>query len=326
VAGAPAERLVAAVRHADFDSRATATASGIEALPGSREAPKIASVVGAMEIGVISWVFDQSPGICDLARAVEDTGLESLFLVEHTHVPASRQDLLDNASHRLDSHLLDQFTILGAAAAVTTTIKLGTSACVVVEHDPIILAKQVATIDYLSGGRFLFGVAAGWLIEEMMNHGVDPPRRWKLMREQVLAMKTIWTEDEAAFHGEFVDFDPIWLWPKPVQHPHPPVLLCGEGPRILDRVVDYGDGWLPIVSRDSPLESWLSELDQLCAAAGRERLPVTAALRDIDEALMEQCANLGVARCIVVSPIGGDMDVVQPFLQRCAAVATRLGT
>jgi probable F420-dependent oxidoreductase len=277
-----------------------------------------------MEIGVASWVFDQGPGICDLARAVEDAGLESLFVVEHTHVPSSRRDLLDDPVHAMDSHLLDQFTILGAAAAVTSSIKLGTSACVVVEHDPIILAKQVATVDYLSGGRFLFGVGAGWLVEEMTNHGVDPPRRWRLMREQVLAMKAIWTEDEAAFHGEFIDFGPIWLWPKPVQRPHPPVLVCGDGPSVLHRVVDYGDGWLPIVSKDLPLEPRLTELHRLCAAAGREPLPVTAGLFEVDEELIERCAELGLARCLVVVPIGGDMEVVQPFLRRCAAIAGRL--
>jgi probable F420-dependent oxidoreductase len=278
--------------------------------------------MGAMEIGVDSWVVDQGTGICELARAVEDAGLESLFVVEHTHVPASRRDLLDDPMHSLDSHLLDQFTILGAAAAVTSRLKLGTGACVAVQHDPIRLAKQVATIDYLSGGRFLFGVGAGWLIEEMTNHGVEPARRWALLREEVLAMTTIWTEDEAEFHGEFVDFDPIWLWPKPVQRPHPPVLICGNGPSALQRVVDCGDGWMPVVSAEYPLQARLTELDRLCAEAGRDRVPVTAAIFGIDEQLIEQCAQLGVARCVIAPPVGDDMAGLQPFVDRCSRIAT----
>jgi probable F420-dependent oxidoreductase len=258
-----------------------------------------------------------------IARAAEDARLESLFIVERTHVPTSRRDVVDDDLHKMDAHLLDPFTALGAAAAVTSRIKLGTGICVAVQHDPIILAKQVATIDYLSGGRFLFGVGVGWLIEEMTNHGVDPPRRWELLREQVLAMKTIWTEDEAAFHGEFVNFDPIWLWPKPVQRPHPPVLVGADGPHALERVVDYGDGWMPVVTTDFPLEPRLTELDRLCAEVGRDRVPVTAALTDIDEELIQRCAELGVTRCVVVAPTG-DLAIVQPFLDRCSEIATRL--
>ena len=143
------------------------------------------------------------------------------------------------------SHTLDPFVALSFAAAATERIKLGTGVCLVVERDPIVTAKEVASLDRLSGGRFLFGVGAGWNREEMRNHGTDPSRRFKLMRERVEAMKEIWTKDEAEYHGEFVDFDPIWCWPKPVQQPHPPVLLGGSGPKVLDRVLAYADEWTP---------------------------------------------------------------------------------
>ena len=153
--------------------------------------------------------------------------MESSFLTEHTHIPVSRRDVLSEERSQ-EARILDQFTALGAAAAVTSRLKPGTGMCIVPQRDPIILAKQVATIDHLSGGRFLFGAAAGWLEEEMRNHGVQPQLRWKLLREKLLAMTAIWTQEEAEFHGEFVDFDPILLEPRPAQVPHPPVLVGGK--------------------------------------------------------------------------------------------------
>jgi probable F420-dependent oxidoreductase len=182
----------------------------------------------AMKLGVAAWVTDRGVGVADLARAVEETGFESLFLAGHTHVPTSRRDLMDGTRPGEDARLLDQFTALGVAAATTTRLKLGTGVCVVPQYDPIVLAKQVATIDHLSGGRFVFGVGAGWLVEELRNHGIEPARRWDLMAEQILAMKAIWRDEEAQFHGELVDFDPIWSWPKPIQKPHPPLLVGGS--------------------------------------------------------------------------------------------------
>jgi probable F420-dependent oxidoreductase len=191
-----------------------------------------ASAVRAVKLGVVSWLTDLGVGIAEVAIAVEQAGLESLFLTEHTHVPASRRDLLEDAVQRHNPRLLDPFTALGAAAALTSRLRLGTGICILPQRDPIIVAKQVATIDYLSEGRFLFGVVAGWLVEEMRNHGVQPRLRWDLMSEQILAMKEIWTQEEAQYHGQFVNFDPIWLWPKPVRVPHPPVLVGGTGPAI----------------------------------------------------------------------------------------------
>jgi probable F420-dependent oxidoreductase len=279
--------------------------------------------MSAMELGVGVWVTDRGVGIVDLAQAVEQAGLESLFLTEHTHVPVSRGEVLQDEFHAQDPRILDQFTALGAAAAVTSRLKLGTGACIVAQHDPIILAKQVATIDHLSGGRFLFGVGAGWLVEEMRNHGVRPELRWELTREQILAMKQIWTQDEAEFHGEYVNFDPIWLWPKPIQNPYPTVLVGGSGPRSLRGAVEYGDGWAPIIGDQAEFRAQRTQLQRLCAEAGRDDLDVTAFLFELDEQLLAFCAELGVARCAVVAPTR-DLTTLQSFLDRYLAVAERV--
>jgi probable F420-dependent oxidoreductase len=279
--------------------------------------------MSAVELGVAVWATDRGVGIADLAPAVEQAGLESLFLTEHTHVPVSRGDVIQDEFHDQDPRILDQFTALGAAAAVTSRLKLGTGVCIAAQHDPIILAKQVATIDHLSGGRFLFGVGAGWLVEEMRNHGVRPELRWELMREQILAMKQIWTQDEAEFHGEYVNFDPLWLWPKPVQNPYPPVLVGGSGPRSLRGAAEYGDGWAPIIGDQAEFRAQRALLQRLCAEAGRDALDVTAFLFELDEQLLACCAELGVTRCAVVAPTR-DLTALQSFLDRYLAVAERV--
>lgn len=262
-------------------------------------------------------------GIADLAPAVEQAGLESLFLVEHSHVPVSRRDLLDDDFHAQDPHLLDQFTVLGAAAVLTSRLKLGTGICVPAQHDPILLAKQVATVDHLSQGRFVFGVAAGWLTEEMRNHGVEPALRWELMRERVLAMKAIWTQDEAEFHGTFVDFDPIWLWPKPVQKPHPPVLVGGDGPRSLAAAAGYGDGWIPIVADPGEFEASLIQLQRLCQEKSRPTPPITAMAFELDEDLLARYVQLGVSRYVVLAPTS-DLAALSSFLDHCSQIADRI--
>src|SRR5437016_11340399 len=187
----------------------------------------------------------QEPG--ELARMAEERGFESLHFPEHTHIPASRRTPYPAGGElpRQYSRTYDPFVALTAAAAATERILLATGICLVIERDPIITAKEVASLDHLSEGRFLFGVGAGWNREEMENHGTDPHRRFSLMRERIEAMKAIWTEDEAEYHGQHVSFDPIWSWPKPVQEPHPPVLVGGNGKKVLDRVVACGDEWMP---------------------------------------------------------------------------------
>ena len=164
------------------------------------------------------------------------------------------------------SRTYDPFVALTAAAAATSELLVATGICLVIQRDPIITAKEVASLDRLSGGRFLFGVGAGWNVEEMQNHGTDPRGRFGLMRERIEAMKAIWTEDEASYHGRHVDFEPIWCWPKPVQEPHPPVLVGGNGERVLERVVAFGDEWMP--NRTSGLTERAAKLQELAADAG----------------------------------------------------------
>src|SRR5579884_2532660 len=201
-----------------------------------------------MQFGVTMFVTDETISVVDLARAAEDHGFESLWLPEHTHIPTSRTSPWPGGAElpREYSHSLELFVALGAAAAVTSRLRLGSGVCLVIERDPITLAKEVASLDHISGGRFLFGIGGGWNLEEMANHGTDPATRWSLLRERVLAMKEIWTRDEAEFHSRFVNFDPIWQWPKPVQKPHPPIIIGGNGTRTLQRIIEFGDEWIPI--------------------------------------------------------------------------------
>jgi probable F420-dependent oxidoreductase len=201
-----------------------------------------------MEFGVGYFPTHDGTGPGDVARKVEERGQDAIFFAEHTHIPANRQSPWRDGSRPLPrkySHTYDLFVALTAAAAATNRLRVGSGVCLVVERDPIITAKEVASVDHLSGGRFEFGVGAGWNREEMANHGTDPRTRMALMGERIRAMQAIWTQDEASFEGEFVTFDRIWSWPKPAQHPYPPVLLGGGGPTVLDRVLAYADGWFP---------------------------------------------------------------------------------
>jgi probable F420-dependent oxidoreductase len=191
-----------------------------------------------------------------LAKLIEEHGQESLFFAEHTHIPANRETPYPGGGDlpRKYYHCYDLFVALTAAAAATSRLRVASGVCLVIERDPITTANEVASIDHLSGGRFEFGVGAGWNREEMANHGTNPRTRMRLLQERVDAMKAIWTEDEASYHGEFVNFDRIWSWPKPLQRPHPPVLVGGNGPTVLDRVVAFGDAWLPNFARGNTLE------------------------------------------------------------------------
>jgi probable F420-dependent oxidoreductase len=279
-----------------------------------------------MEFGVDPDVTDTTVGIIELARAVEDAGLDSLMIPQQTHLPASRRDILEDDDHKTDPRLLDPFVALGAAAAVTSRIKLGPGSLLLGQYsDPIIVAKQAATLDHISNGRLLFSIAPGWIPEAMRNHGLDYAVRWKVIREKVLAIKEIWTQEEAEFHGTFVDFDPILLWPKPVQKPHPPMLIGGRAPHVLRRrVAEYGDEWMAVVTPSSigDLGGHIAELHRLCAEAGRKQLPVSAFIWEIDEALIERCAELGLSRCIF-SMIPKSMQTVDPFLERLSRLAAK---
>ena len=258
-----------------------------------------------MHLGVAVWLTDRSTGIAELATAVEEAGFESLFLTGHTHVPTSRRDVFGGDRPGEDARLLDQFTALGAAAACTSVLRLGTGVCVVPQFDPIMLANQVATADHISNGRFLFGAGAGWLVEEIRNHGVNPATRWERMEEQLLAMKAIWRDDEAEFHGRFVDFDPIWCWPKPVQRPHPPLLIGGDSPRSVRLAAIHGDAWAPVVDDLGTFERGLARWRRLREAAGMPAGEANAFVEALDPSSYRCFGALGVARVVVNVPLDG---------------------
>jgi probable F420-dependent oxidoreductase len=275
-----------------------------------------------MKLGISMFVTDYSIAAAELAKAAEDLGFESLFIPEHTHIPVSRRSPWPGGAELPNEylHTLDPFLALTAAAAVTRILRLGTGICLVIERDPITMAKEVATLDFISGGRAIFGIGGGWNYEEMENHGTKPSLRWKILRERMLAMISIWTDDEAEFHGEFVNFDPIWQWPKPIQKPHPPILIGGDGPRTFMRVIEYGDGWLPIVGRGSaPLADRVAELNHMANEAGRGPIPVTVFGARADPAQLEEFEAAGVERAIIgVRPAPADQ--VLPDLRRYADV------
>ena len=226
-----------------------------------------------MNLGIFTYNTDYTIAVDELARAVEQRGCESLWVPEHTHIPASRATPFPGGGElpREYSHMADPFTSLAAAAAVTERIKLGTGICLINQHDPIALAKQVATVDRLSNGRVIFGVGAGWNAEEMGNHGVEFKERWPQLRERVEAMKALWTQEEASYHGRYVNFDKVWSYPKPVQQPHPPVLLGTFGSEIgRQRVADYGDGWIPVTSFFRDVPAVVDDMRARAVEAGRE--------------------------------------------------------
>jgi probable F420-dependent oxidoreductase len=256
-----------------------------------------------VKFGVAIFPTDYAISMTELAPAAEQLGFESLWVAEHSHIPASRQSRWPGGDELPKHywHTMDPFIALTQAALASKTIRVATGVCLVIQRDPIHTAREVASVDMVSNGRFIFGIGAGWNREEMADHGTDFSTRWKLMRERVEAMKAIWTSDEAEYHGDMVDFGPMWAWPKPVQEPHPPVILGGSGPKILDRVVRYGDGWMPnrgdVIGR-------IPELREKAAAAGRGHVPVSYYPRPAPEEI-ERLAAAGVERCIYYVPPDG---------------------
>ena len=267
-----------------------------------------------MKFGLVTFPTDYSIPLPELARAAEEHGFESLFVTAHTHIPASANPVTSGGQPLPQHywHTLDPMVGLTAAAMVTSRLLIGTGVCLVIEHDPIVLAKSVASLDLLSGGRFLFGVGGGWNAQEMADHGTRFDRRWKVLRERVEAMKAIWTQDEAEYHGEFVNFGPIWSWPKPVSKPHPPVLVGSDGEGALKRVARYGDGWFPRYGLSAAvLGDRMNELNELTAAAGRGRLPVTVYGVKPEPAVLESLERLGVERAVFTLPSEGRDEVLK---------------
>jgi probable F420-dependent oxidoreductase len=276
-----------------------------------------------MDLGLAHFLTDYGMPAVDLGRKVEERGFGSLFLTEHTHIPASRETPYPGGGELPPeySHTLDLFTALAAIAAVTERIAIGSGVCLIIQRDPILTAKEVATVDNISGGRFKFGIGAGWNVEEMRNHGTDPGTRFRRMRESVEAMKAIWTEDEAEYHGRLIDFDPIWCWPKPVQKPHPPILVGGRGERVLDRVVAYGDGWIPNrVTSPEELGDLIAELQRRAEAAGREQIPVTVFGAKPEAGFLERLRDAGVTSTLFYLP-AVPPDEAERALDQLAEVA-----
>jgi probable F420-dependent oxidoreductase len=273
-----------------------------------------------MDTGVAMFPTHDAIAPGALARLVEDHGQHSLFFPEHTHIPASRETPYAGGGElpRKYAHTYDLFVACTAAAVATSRLRVGTGICLVVERDPIITAKEVASIDVLSGGRFEFGVGAGWNREEMAHHGTDPRTRMALLRERVEAMTAIWTQDEASYSGEFVNFERVWSWPKPAQRPRPPVLVGGNGPTVLDRVLAFGDAWLPNFGRGGALE----RVGELRERADRP-IDVLVMGAPADAKALEQIQRAGASRAIHWLPSAG-RGPVEAALERFAAAIAEL--
>ena len=277
-----------------------------------------------MEFGVGYFPTGDAVRPGAVARLVEEHGLESLFFAEHTHIPASRDTPYPAGGElpRKYSHTYDLFVGLTAAASATSTLRVGSGICLVVERDPITTAKEVASVDHLSGGRFEFGVGGGWNREEMRNHGTDPRTRMALMRERIEAMKAIWTQDEASYHGHHVNFERIWSWPKPLQRPHPPVLVGGNGPTVLDRVLAFGDAWFPNYPGDT--DTLAPRVQELRARADR-RIDLMVMGVPAEAAGLERLQELGCRRVVHWIPSAGLAHVEQALGRWESAIAELTG-
>ncbi|HTW53525.1 MAG TPA: LLM class F420-dependent oxidoreductase [Stellaceae bacterium] len=259
-----------------------------------------------MRIGVFYFPVDYGINNVELATALEERGFDSLYVPEHTHIPTSRETPFGGGGElpQRYSHTHDPFVALSFAAAATKKLILGTGICLIPERDPIVTAKCVASLDQLSGGRFVFGIGGGWNVEEMANHGAQYQTRFKLMRERILAMKAIWTKDEAAYHGDMVGFDPVWSWPKPAQKPHPPILLGGETDYTLRRVVDYCDGWFPRPQRDWDIRHERDRLRKMADERGRDfsELFISVFRAPADDAALADYRAAGIQEAVLEIP------------------------
>jgi len=280
------------------------------------------------DFGVLMFPTDYAIQPVPLAKAAEERGFESLWFPEHTHIPASRRSPWPGGPELPKEywHTHDPFVALAAAAAATTRLKLATGICLVVERDPIQLAKEVASLDLISGGRLILGIGAGWNAEEMENHGVPFAQRWKILREKVLAMRAIWTQENAEYHGEHVDFDPIWAWPKPVQPGGPKIVLGADSKWVPARVADYCDGWMPISNRKpEKLGERLQEVRRRWAEKGRDPNALELSVFGVppDEAAAHALIALGFRRLVFSLP-PAPAESVLPLLDRYVAIARKL--
>jgi len=274
-----------------------------------------------MHIGLCIFATEYAIRIDELAREAEARNFESLWVPEHTHIPTSRRSAFAGGQQLPEQykHTLDPFVALTAAAAATKKLRVGTGICLIIERDTITTAKSVASLDLLSHGRFELGLGGGWNAEEMEHHGTEFKTRFKRLEEQVRAMKEIWTKDVAEFHGTYVNFDPIWAWPKPEQKPYPPILLGGESRYTLQRVVDFCDGWYPRGRAPEKVLAGMKDLKELAAKAGRDMktLTVSAFATPPDKSVLDQFAAAGVTRSIFLLP-PEPRDKIMPLLDQYA--------
>ncbi|MCL7377778.1 LLM class F420-dependent oxidoreductase [Streptomyces sp. 35G-GA-8] len=272
-----------------------------------------------MKFGVSTFITDQGIAPAPLGRAIEERGLDSLLIAEHTHIPVERRSPYPGGGELPEIYYrtLDPFVALSAVAAVTERILLGTGIALVVQRDPIITAKEVASLDLVSGGRFIFGVGIGWNEEEMENHGANPRTRGRLVDERLRAMRELWTKEKAEFHGEFVDFDPVYSWPKPVQRPHPPIYV-GGGEGAFKRVASFGDAWL---ANSRGAEELAPKIERLRGVAGRD-VPVTVYAVEKKPEIVEQYTQLDVERLLFSLPTMPEAETLA-YLDELAGVAER---
>ncbi|MSR14083.1 MAG: LLM class F420-dependent oxidoreductase [Gammaproteobacteria bacterium] len=284
-----------------------------------------------MKLGVVSFNTEYTIRADELAIAAEERGFDSVWFPEHTHIPASRLTPFPAGGDLPKEyiHMSDPFISCMAAASATTKLKVGTGVCLLIEHEPLALAKTVATLDRLLNGRFLFGIGAGWIREEMENHGTVYEQRWKVLEERVKAMKLLWTEHEATFHGEHVNFDRVWSYPKPVTRPHPPIILgtfvskWGQ-----QRVAELADGWMPIDVYHQDMKADVEDLQARLRAKGRDPATVGISMFDIFETSeddLKRFADYGfVERAMPRCPTE-DRDTVLRWLDRYAEIGRRIG-
>jgi probable F420-dependent oxidoreductase len=253
-----------------------------------------------MKFGISTFVNDDTIDTVSLARAIEERGFHSLAIAEHTHIPASRETAYPLGGELPDIYYrtLDPFITLAGAAAVTSSIELITGIALLIQRDPIITAKEAASIDLISGGRFVFGVGAGWNIEELRHHGTDPRTRGALLDERIEAIKALWTTDPAEYHGRYVDFDPSYLRPKPVQKPHPPILIGGDSDATVKRVIRHHAGW---ISNPLPVERLTERIDQLREGAGHD-VPLTTFGTPVDPDYWGALEDLGYGQLNLLLP------------------------
>jgi probable F420-dependent oxidoreductase len=249
------------------------------------------------------------------AVACEARGFESVWFPEHTHIPSSRLTPFPGGGDLPQDywHMHDPFIALTAAAIATTTIKVGTGVCLITERDPIVTAKEVASLDMLSNGRFLFGVGAGWNAEEMENHGTNFKERWKVLEERIEAMKACWTQDDSQYHGKYVDFDAIWSWPKPVQKPHPPIIMGAASSWGRERVARYCDGWIPLPAQMKNIDEEIADLEQRLQKHGRQLSDIEISFfwapENVDK--LKRYRDMGIDRAILACPADSEAATLQ---------------